>query len=270
MALLFLPRDIPLKAGHIEAIQLAAQEPPMGLRAIQSGYGGTLISHYSDILRKGYTALMPCLPDYAGLICSSGINDEGEVDSTCQGDSGGPLVANGFLVGVLSMGVKGCKGTTVWCSVPQGRHWIAKTLLENGMNIEQLDGRQVVLADDPSAASGYNEGDVVPQARRRLVPLLAGQCVGDEVPENHYPSGCRRTSAWSIKCVPHEDMAMPLRSMNIDMVLTMQTDMRAALDSRSTACCFDAAHDFYCRAPASGFAPGTPGALSQDVQQARL
>jgi hypothetical protein len=265
MALLFLPKDIPLEKGRIEAIKLAMQEPPMGLHGIQSGYGATLTSHFSDILRKGFTKLIPCSTVYPGIICSSGISDEGVVESTCQGDSGGPLVANGFLLGVLSSGVKGCKGLTVWCSVPLGREWIAKTLLENDMNIASLDGEQVVVPDDPSAATGYNEGDVVPQVRQ--VPLqFPGQCRGGVAPENHYPSGCRRSSMYSIKCVPHAEMVQPLKSMTFDMVMTMQKDMRLALDKKSDACCVGALDMFFCRAPKSGFAPNTPGALPEDIR----
>ena len=93
LALLFLPSDIPLERGVVEAIKLTKSEPPVGLKAIQSGYGQTLTGDVSDILRKGYTTVQKC-PESSpgvttpGIFCSTAHDAAGNNDGVCSGDSG--------------------------------------------------------------------------------------------------------------------------------------------------------------------------------------
>ena len=175
-----------------------------------------------------------------------------------------------------------CHGISVWCDVAHGRTWIEATLRANGFDINTLGGRQVVLSDDPSKETGFNENgasqpslprpNVVappPIARREsdIVSQL-GRCHGGFRPINFYDSGCTRRESTSTSCVQGQSVPAPLGTMPIENIREMQSLTGRALITGDTAnCCWTSEEKFFCRAPRGGFAQGTPGARPEDMQR---
>lgn len=120
----------PVKIGpSAQTIALAEYEPPVGVKALTTGWGKMSNGHKAIILQGVNLPILPhsiCITRPAandGNICA-GLGDTG----ACFEDSGGPLVVNKRLVGIVSGGSYTCDSVTIFVSVPLYHQWILNAI----------------------------------------------------------------------------------------------------------------------------------------------
>ncbi|XP_017038772.1 trypsin eta [Drosophila ficusphila] len=136
IALVIVDPPLPLASySNLEAIELAEEQPTVGVQATVSGWGYTAENGLSSNQLQQVTVPVvnstSCQESYywrpisEGMLCA-GVQNGGK--DACQGDSGGPLVVDNKLAGIVSWG-EGCARPNypgVYANVVYFKDWIAK------------------------------------------------------------------------------------------------------------------------------------------------
>ncbi|XP_016979446.1 transmembrane protease serine 9-like [Drosophila rhopaloa] len=136
IALVIVDPPLPLTSSStMEAIEIASEQPAVGVQATVSGWGYTqqngLSSNQLQQVKVPVVDSAKCQESYYwrpisdGMLCA-GLPEGGK--DACQGDSGGPLVVDNKLAGIVSWG-QGCAQPNypgVYANVAYFGDWIAK------------------------------------------------------------------------------------------------------------------------------------------------